>query len=405
MWAQIPVHKGIVHTQRAKRIPLSIGNPKRARGSFTFAGSTPLSWPNRDVVSPYFTSLPRRLSRKFIIHSTITPSNLHFIMAVTKIPRTRTAMMSQRPPLSWPNDLAIGPRRPRLGLLRKATQNRQQHRISNLSASSRRNAPKPTHHPLLHSQLPSASGYSRYKAHKLTHHSTQQSKVPRASGKPPKQIEKLGAQKPPPHATQRFEASQVSSNSLTNKKEGAKSQKDDHTGKSSLPYSLTSKRHSSHSRLVAAKGIDWHAYGRAKALRLKKIRIWVYDLRKSHRIVDSVAKELMAYYGSEKYGNHPSARTLSRHAWQAVKLCEHEFGTDLQWGKSLGEAVWGTDHGKVEALIDMKMDGEGTPGMGTVGESDLSELEYEDENDDDDDDDEGFWGDGGGKDVEMADAA
>ena len=116
----------------------------------------------------------------------------------------------------------------------------------------------------------------------------------------------------------------------------------------------------------------------------------------------------MAYYGSEKYGNHPSARTLSRHAWQAVKLCEHEFGTDLQWGKGLREAVWGTDHGKVEALIAMKMDGEGTPGMGTgtVGESDLSDFEDEClEEEEEDDDDERFWGDGNGKDVEMAEAA
>lgn len=113
----------------------------------------------------------------------------------------------------------------------------------------------------------------------------------------------------------------------------------------------------------------------------------------------------MAYYGSEeKYGAHPSASTLSEHAWQAVKLCEHEFGTDLQWGKSLGKAVWGSEHEKVEKLIEIKMQGgEGTPGRGTVGESDLSEFE-----DEDDEDGEGFWGEEGkskGKDVEMADKA
>lgn len=118
----------------------------------------------------------------------------------------------------------------------------------------------------------------------------------------------------------------------------------------------------------------------------------------------------MAYYGSEeKYGNHPSARTLSRHAWQAVKLCEHEFGTDLQWSKGLGEAVWGSEHGKVEALIQMKIEGEGegTPGLvGTVGESDLSDFEDEegDEGEDGDDDDD-FWGDGMSKDIEMKEAA
>ena len=72
--------------------------------------------------------------------------------------------------------------------------------------------------------------------------------------------------------------------------------------------------------------------------------------------------------------------------------------------------MWGSEHGKVEALIQMKMEGEGegTPGLGTVGESDLSEFEDEwvgEEDNDEDDDDEGFWGDGVGKDVEMAEAA
>ena len=88
-------------------------------------------------------------------------------------------------------------------------------------------------------------------------------------------------------------------------------------------------------------------------------------------------------------------------------MCEHEFGTDLQWGKNLGEAVWGTDHRKVEALIDMKMDGEGTPGVGTVGESDLSEFEDErhKEEDAEEEDDEGFWSDGVEKDIDMAEAA
>ena len=115
----------------------------------------------------------------------------------------------------------------------------------------------------------------------------------------------------------------------------------------------------------------------------------------------------MAYYGSERYGAHPAASTLSEHAWQAVKLCEHEFGTDLQWGRDLGEAVWGSEHEKVERLIEMKMVGERdmTPGMGTVGESDLSE--FDDEGGDADDEEEGGGGgeEGEGKDVEMAETA
>lgn len=57
----------------------------------------------------------------------------------------------------------------------------------------------------------------------------------------------------------------------------------------------------------------------------------------------------------------------------------------------------------MEKLIEMRMEGEGmtTPGRGTVGESDLSEVEDEDGGDG-----EGFWGvEGKGKDVEMADKA
>lgn len=71
--------------------------------------------------------------------------------------------------------------------------------------------------------------------------------------------------------------------------------------------------------------------------------------------------------------------------------------------------MWGSEHGKVEALIQMKIEGEGegTPGVvGTVGESDLSDFEDEGEDEGEEgDDDEAFWGGGVGKDVEMAEAA
>lgn len=152
-------------------------------------------------------------------------------MAVTKLPRTRKGMLSQAPPLSWPNDTTIGPRRPHLGLLRRATHNRQQHRISNLTASSRYNMPKPTHHSPSRSRAPRASGQSRYKAHKRTHHSAQQSKAPRVSGKSPKQTEKLATPKPLPHARKQPKASQVPSSSLMDKKADTTSQKDNQKGK------------------------------------------------------------------------------------------------------------------------------------------------------------------------------
>lgn len=73
--------------------------------------------------------------------------------------------------------------------------------------------------------------------------------------------------------------------------------------------------------------------------------------------------------------------------------------------------MWGTEHEKVEKMIEMRMASEEREGVmlgrGTVGESDLSEFE-----DEDDGDGEGFWGEEGEdkgkgeeKDVEMADKA
>ena len=208
-------------------------------------------------------------------------------MAVTKLPRIGKG---KGPPLSWPNDTAIGRRRLDHGLLREATHNRQQHRMSTLSISSKHNESNPTQYPSLPFKAPRASSYSGYKTYNHTHHSIQQSKAPRVSCKAPKKNKR-----PAPHPTQLQEKSNLSSNSLIDEKEDAESQKNSHTSKSSLPCSLTSKTPQTDSRPVAAKGIDWDAYDRAKAYRLKKIRIWVHGLRKSHRIVDSVAKELMAY--------------------------------------------------------------------------------------------------------------
>lgn len=210
---------------------------------------------------------------------------------------------------------------------------------------------------------------------------------------------------------QPWKKSKVPSNSSTDAKKAAKSQKASPIGEPSSPIlpshiekTTLKLTHTRPAPAPAAKDIDWDAYYRAKADRLKQIRIWVHNLRTSHRIVPSVATELMAYYGSERYGAHPAASTLSEHAWQAVKLCEHEFGTDLQWGRDLGEAVWGSEHEKVERLIEMKMVGERdmTPGMGTVGESDLSEFDDEGGDADDEDEEEEEEE---GKDVEMAETA
>ncbi|CAF9911262.1 hypothetical protein IMSHALPRED_009980 [Imshaugia aleurites] len=287
-------------------------------------------------------------------------------MAVTKLPRTRKGILSRGPPLSWPNDTTLGPRRPRLGLLRQATHNSQQHRISNLSASPRHNVPRPTHPSSLRSQPPRASGSSRYKAHKRTHGSKQHSKTPTVSGNPPKQNENPVIQNPPPHPTQLPEVPHLSSTSLTANKQAANPPNaNHHKHKPPPPPSHPSSSSSNPPQTTPhppppRKPINWPAYARAKAHRLKQIRIWISTLHRAHRIVDSVAKELMAYYGSEeKYGNHPSARSLSKHAWEAVRLCEVEFGTDLAWGRGLGERVWGSECGKVERLIEGLMEGDG----------------------------------------------
>ena len=157
-------------------------------------------------------------------------------MVVTKLPRNRKGTLSQGPPLSWPNDIAIGRHRPHLGLLRQATQNHQQHRMSNLSASSKHNIAEPTQDTSLYSQAPRAPSFSRYKAHKRTHHSTQEQQEPRVSGKTPKQDKKPG-----PQASQPRKRSTVPGNSRSEAKKDAKSQKDSHIGEHYLHSPLTAK--------------------------------------------------------------------------------------------------------------------------------------------------------------------
>lgn len=51
----------------------------------------------------------------------------------------------------------------------------------------------------------------------------------------------------------------------------------------------------------------------------------------------------------------------------------------VRHGFDVGVGVWGSECGKVERLIGIMMEGEGEGevGVGTVGESDLSELEDE----------------------------
>ena len=192
-------------------------------------------------------------------------------MAVTKHPQTRRGI--QDPQLSWPNNTAVGPRRPSLKLLRKATYNRHKNRISKVSASSGHNVPEPKDNLPLHSQASRASGYSKHKAHKGAYRSKQQTKKPKASGLPAKQNEKSGAQQSISHATQLPNASQGSSNSLTDKKAATNPHEDKHIGYPPPLSSLTSKTPQTDLLAVPAKSINWPAYERAKALRYKQIRI------------------------------------------------------------------------------------------------------------------------------------
>ena len=151
-------------------------------------------------------------------------------MAVTKRPHGRKGTLSRRPPLSWPNDTAIGRRRHHLGLLRQATYNSQQRRMSELSACSKNNVLKPIHQPALQSQAPRVSGYSKYKVHKRTHHPTQHPNTPRYLGK---RIKRLA-----PHGPQHRKKSNLSTSSLIAENEDAKSQKNIHISKPFLTSSL-----------------------------------------------------------------------------------------------------------------------------------------------------------------------
>ena len=150
-------------------------------------------------------------------------------MAVTKRPYPRKWPLSRRPPLSWPNDTAIGRRRPHLGLLRQATLNSRQRRMSELSASLRNDVPKPIQQPALQPQASRYSGYSKHKAHKRTLHSTQHPNTPKYLGKHNKRLAS--------HGPQHWKKSKLSINSPTAENEDAKSQKNIHISKSFLTSS------------------------------------------------------------------------------------------------------------------------------------------------------------------------
>ncbi len=143
-------------------------------------------------------------------------------MAVTKLPHTRKGMPLQKPPLSWPNDTAIGRRHPRLGLLKQATRTRQRQRMSSLSSSQKHHVSMPTRHASLRFPVPHASSHPRYKAHRRSHHSTQQFKGSRS--KLAKDNEK------PSNPAHLPNNSQVSNTSLTKIKKNAKSHKNNHKG-------------------------------------------------------------------------------------------------------------------------------------------------------------------------------
>ena len=156
-------------------------------------------------------------------------------MAVIKRPYPRKGTLSRRPPLSWPNDTVIGRRRSHLGLLRQATLNSQQRRMSELSASSKNDVSKPIQQPALQPQAPRFSGNSKYKAHKRTLHSTPHPNTPKYLGKLKKRLAS--------HGPQHRKKSKLSTNSPTAENEDAKSQKNIHISKSFLTTLLSHRRH------------------------------------------------------------------------------------------------------------------------------------------------------------------
>ena len=143
-------------------------------------------------------------------------------MAVTKLSSTRNGMARRTPQLSWPNDTALGRRRrPRLDLLRQATHNRRQHRLSSVASGSQHNVSKPTtQHSSGSSEAIRDLGYSGFKAHVKAHRLTQQSATQRDSGQTSRPIKK-----PPPHPTKLSKSSPISNSSLTRKKKDGKPQK------------------------------------------------------------------------------------------------------------------------------------------------------------------------------------
>ena len=111
-------------------------------------------------------------------------------------------------------------------------------------------------------------------------------------------------------------------------------------------------------------------YQRLYEERLRQLRKWVVARYREKRFDYGVRKELLAYFGKAKYGERPSAKCLSKHACQALELSEHDFGTDLYWGKTVAW-MFGPYAPMFQKMIENAMKDYGLAGPAYVGEEDL----------------------------------
>ena len=81
----------------------------------------------------------------------------------------------------------------------------------------------------------------------------------------------------------------------------------------------------------AEQKINWQQFSIAFSTRRRENRIWVTQKLRAGRLDPDVATELYAFFGRDKFGPRPYWSWLSKDARIALRLCETERGTELDW--------------------------------------------------------------------------
>ncbi|KAL2042686.1 hypothetical protein N7G274_004445 [Stereocaulon virgatum] len=139
---------------------------------------------------------------------------------------------------------------------------------------------------------------------------------------------------------------------------------------------------------ITEDDIDWTKFQQDWSAHIHLCHKWVQTALLRRRFNTHVAEELKEYYTARKTHWHFAPTYLSGQMKSAVKSCELELGTDVEWARKASRG-WGKWGPKVVGMIEDIGEDEAFRGVSPlwdVGESDLESDVGED----------GRWGDDGG---------